>query len=86
MRWWNPGVNADSARSHELNKNAEELEYGLIVLWEMLENQAPLLEGREADIFSLLLQIRYCAQMTVCAVCLGSVRCRGCYNAYVLHR
>ncbi|KAI9001213.1 clasp N terminal-domain-containing protein [Trametes punicea] len=46
-------------------KNAEELEYGLIVLWEMLENQAPLLEGREADIFSLLLQIRYCAQMTV---------------------
>ncbi|OSC99183.1 hypothetical protein PYCCODRAFT_1480052 [Trametes coccinea BRFM310] len=47
------------------HKNAEELEYGLIVLWEMLENQAPLLEGREADIFSLLLQIRYCAQMTV---------------------
>ncbi|KAH9853750.1 clasp N terminal-domain-containing protein [Lenzites betulinus] len=46
-------------------KNAEELEYGLIVLWEMLENQAPLLEGREADIFGLLLQIRYCAQMTV---------------------
>ncbi|CDO74043.1 hypothetical protein BN946_scf185043.g93 [Trametes cinnabarina] len=46
-------------------KNAEELEYGLIVLWEMLENQAPLLEGREADIFSLLLQIRYCAHMTV---------------------
>ncbi|KAI0356623.1 hypothetical protein OH77DRAFT_1423568 [Trametes cingulata] len=46
-------------------RNAEELEYGLIVLWEMLENQAPLLEGREADIFSLLLQIRYCAQMTV---------------------
>ncbi|KAI0771878.1 clasp N terminal-domain-containing protein [Trametes elegans] len=46
-------------------KNPEELEYGLIVLWEMLENQAPLLEGREADIFSLLLQIRYCAQMTV---------------------
>ncbi|KAI0829465.1 clasp N terminal-domain-containing protein [Trametes gibbosa] len=46
-------------------QNAEELEYGLIVLWEMLENQAPLLEGREADIFGLLLQIRYCAQMTV---------------------
>ncbi|KAI0751370.1 clasp N terminal-domain-containing protein [Daedaleopsis nitida] len=45
--------------------NAEELEYGLIVLWEMLENQAPLLEGREADIFSVLLQIRYCAQMNV---------------------
>ncbi|RDX53151.1 hypothetical protein OH76DRAFT_76865 [Lentinus brumalis] len=46
-------------------KNAEELEYGLIVLWEMLENQAPLLEGREADVFSVLLQIRYCGQMNV---------------------
>ncbi|TBU58755.1 clasp N terminal-domain-containing protein [Dichomitus squalens] len=46
-------------------KNAEELEYGLIVLWEMLENQAPLLEGREADIFGVLLQIRYCGQMNV---------------------
>ncbi|KAI0721862.1 clasp N terminal-domain-containing protein [Cerioporus squamosus] len=46
-------------------KNAEELEYGLIVLWEMLENQAPLLEGREADIFNVLLQIRYCGQINV---------------------
>ncbi|OBZ77060.1 Protein STU1 [Grifola frondosa] len=46
-------------------KGAEELEYGLIVLWEMLENQAPLLEGREADIFNVLLQIRYYGQMTV---------------------
>ncbi|KAI0637821.1 clasp N terminal-domain-containing protein [Trametes polyzona] len=49
----------------EPHRNAEELEYGLIVLWEMLENQAPLLEGHEADIFSLLLQIRYCAQTNV---------------------
>ncbi|KAI1792902.1 clasp N terminal-domain-containing protein [Ganoderma leucocontextum] len=49
----------------ECRKNAEELEYGLIVLWEMLENQAPLLEGREADIFGVLLQIRYCAQLNV---------------------
>lgn len=39
-------------------QNASELEYGLIVLWEMLEHQAPLLEGREADIFSLLLKVR----------------------------
>ena len=31
----------------------------------MLENQAPLLEGREADIFGVLLQIRYCAQANV---------------------
>ena len=55
-----------------MQQNAEELEYGLIVLWEMLENQAPLLEGHEADIFGVLLQIRYCAQMNVRAVGLGS--------------
>ena len=41
----------------------------MIVLWEMLENQAPLLEGREADIFGVLLQIRYCGQMNVRAPC-----------------
>lgn len=50
---------------HSSCQGAEELEYGLIVLWEMLENQAPLLEGREADIFTALLQIRYCAQANV---------------------
>jgi len=40
-------------------KEEDVLEYGLIVLWEMLENQAPYLEGRESDMFTLLLQIRY---------------------------
>ncbi|KAH8106220.1 clasp N terminal-domain-containing protein [Cristinia sonorae] len=44
----------------ETNKNARDLEYGLVVLWEMLENQALFLEGREADIFAVLLRIRYC--------------------------
>ena len=68
-----------------MQQNAEELEYGLIVLWEMLENQAPLLEGHEADIFGVLLQIRYCAQMNVRAraVCLGSVPRPRCDSAYV---
>ncbi|KAI0684173.1 clasp N terminal-domain-containing protein [Cytidiella melzeri] len=42
-----------------------ELEYGLIVLWELLESQAPLLEGREADVFSVLLQVRYSGHPTV---------------------
>ncbi|KAJ6599260.1 clasp N terminal-domain-containing protein [Mycena vulgaris] len=46
-------------------KSEEELEYGLIVLWEMLENQAFYIEGREADVFSLLLRIRYCCHHTV---------------------
>ncbi|THH33792.1 hypothetical protein EUX98_g406 [Antrodiella citrinella] len=49
----------------DTNKNAADLEYGLIVLWEMLENQALFLEGREADIFAVLLRIRYCGQPSV---------------------
>ncbi|KAJ7117389.1 clasp N terminal-domain-containing protein [Mycena crocata] len=40
-------------------KSEDEIEYGLIVLWEMLENQAIYIEGREGDVFSLLLRIRY---------------------------
>ncbi|CAL1702266.1 unnamed protein product [Somion occarium] len=46
-------------------RSPEVLEYGLIVLWEILECQAPLLEGRESDVFSLLLQIRYCGDGNV---------------------
>ncbi|KAJ7699888.1 clasp N terminal-domain-containing protein [Mycena rosella] len=46
-------------------KSEEELEYGLIVLWEMIENQAIHIEGREADVFSLLLRIRYCCRHNV---------------------
>ncbi|KZT72610.1 hypothetical protein DAEQUDRAFT_722772 [Daedalea quercina L-15889] len=46
-------------------QDEEELQYGLIVLWEMIVNQWPLLEGKEADIFSVLLQVRYCARASV---------------------
>ncbi|KAJ6539138.1 clasp N terminal-domain-containing protein [Mycena capillaripes] len=46
-------------------KSEEEIEYGLIVLWEMLENQAIHVEGREGDVFSLLLRIRYCCHHNV---------------------
>ncbi|KAJ7507542.1 clasp N terminal-domain-containing protein [Mycena galericulata] len=46
-------------------KSEEEIEYGLIALWEMLENQAIYVEGREGDVFSLLLRIRYCCHHTV---------------------
>jgi CLIP-associating protein 1/2 len=48
-----------------LLKSESELEYGLIVLWEMLENQAAYLEGREGDIFSMLLTVRYCNKQNV---------------------
>ncbi|CAK5276018.1 unnamed protein product [Mycena citricolor] len=41
-------------------KTEDEIEYGLIALWELNENQAAYLEGRESDLFSLLLRIRYC--------------------------
>ncbi|GJE84641.1 clasp N terminal-domain-containing protein [Phanerochaete sordida] len=46
-------------------RSTAELEYGLIVLWEILEHQAPLLEGRETDIFALLLKVRSCGNATV---------------------
>jgi len=43
----------------EETRTDEEVEYGLIVIWEMLEYQAPYLEGREAELFSILLYVRY---------------------------
>ncbi|TRM68360.1 clasp N terminal-domain-containing protein [Schizophyllum amplum] len=46
-------------------RTEEELEYGLIVLWEILENQWSLLEGREGDIFSALFQMRYSNKVDV---------------------
>lgn len=49
----------------ELTKSEEEIEYGLILLWEILENQGPHLEGRESDLFSVLLRVRYCNKLNV---------------------
>ncbi|KAG6911650.1 hypothetical protein DXG01_007900 [Tephrocybe rancida] len=46
-------------------KPEEELEYGLILLWELLENQGQYLEGRESDLFSVLLRVRYCNKLNV---------------------
>jgi len=37
----------------------------LILLWEMLENQGHYLEGRESDLFSVLLRVRYCNKLNV---------------------
>jgi CLIP-associating protein 1/2 len=50
-----------------VSQSEDELEYGLIVIWEILENQAIYIEGREADIFSMLLSIRYCNKLNVSA-------------------
>lgn len=46
-------------------QSEEELEYGFIVLWEIMENQSSLFEGHEADVFSRLLRIRYCNKTNV---------------------
>ncbi|KZO89873.1 ARM repeat-containing protein [Calocera viscosa TUFC12733] len=41
-------------------RNGEILEFGLVLLWEMLENQRPLLDGRQMEMFTALLNIRWC--------------------------
>ncbi|KAG8776879.1 suppressor of tub2 mutation, partial [Serendipita sp. 398] len=46
-------------------KSEDILEYGLILLWEMIENQSAYMEGRESDILSLLFHLRYANMQTV---------------------
>lgn len=41
------------------HKNEELLQYGLIVLWEMLEYLTLQMEGHEAEVFTTLLMVRY---------------------------
>ena len=42
-----------------IDKDEELLQYGLIVLWEMLEYLTLPMEGHEAELFSILLTVRY---------------------------
>lgn len=51
------------------DKSEEVLEYGLIVLWEILERQQSYLEGRESELLSLLFRLRYTNAQTV-RICL----------------
>ena len=46
-------------------QDPEKLEYALIVLWELLEHQAPLVEDRESEIFDALLRVRYSKSQSV---------------------
>ena len=48
-----------------LCKSEELLQYGLIVLWEMLEYLALQMEGHEAELFTTLLMVRYSNKQTV---------------------
>ncbi|KZT58787.1 ARM repeat-containing protein [Calocera cornea HHB12733] len=41
-------------------RNGELLEFGLVLLWEMLENQRSLLDGRQMEMFTALLNVRWC--------------------------
>lgn len=42
-----------------LAKDSENTDYALILLYEVLENQDIYLEGKEAELFSILLRVRY---------------------------
>ena len=42
-----------------LGKSEEILQYGLIVLWEMLEYLTLPIEGHETEVFTILLTVRY---------------------------
>ncbi|KAF8974575.1 clasp N terminal-domain-containing protein [Flammula alnicola] len=49
----------------EQDRAEEELAYGLIVAWEVLESQSIYLEGKEGDLFSMILRVRYCNKINV---------------------
>lgn len=51
--------------SDHFEQEVEKLEYGLIALWEIIENQAVLAEGRENDLFTSLLRLRFCSKINV---------------------
>ena len=46
-------------------QDEELLEYALIVLWEMLEHLPSPMEGRETDVFGILLRVRYSNRQAV---------------------
>ena len=52
-----------------IDKDEELLQYGLIVLWEMLEYLTLPMEGHEAEVFGMLLTVRYSnkQQVSQCA-------------------
>lgn len=47
------------------DKSADVLDYGLMVLYEMVFNQSSLLTGREGLVFSFLLEVRYAKKLNV---------------------
>lgn len=43
----------------------EILEHGLVVIWEMLEHQAPYIDGHESEIYNLIFRLRYANRVHV---------------------
>lgn len=41
------------------SKDGQLLEYALVVVWEIINNQTVLLDGRESDLFAALFRVRY---------------------------
>lgn len=46
-------------------QSADLLDYGLMVLYEMVFNQSSLLTGHESLVFSFLLEVRYAKKLNV---------------------
>ncbi|KAF9534422.1 clasp N terminal-domain-containing protein [Crepidotus variabilis] len=46
-------------------KPEDEVAYGLIIVWEILENLPTFLDGKESDIFAMVLRVRYSNKITV---------------------
>ncbi|PPQ99906.1 hypothetical protein CVT24_009587 [Panaeolus cyanescens] len=49
----------------EASKDEEHIVYGLIVVWEMLDSQSSYIEGKESEILTLILRVRYCNKIDV---------------------
>ncbi|EIN10669.1 hypothetical protein PUNSTDRAFT_142631 [Punctularia strigosozonata HHB-11173 SS5] len=69
---WSKGKNFDRLFRALMNyleskpsKGESELEYALIVVYELLEHQTSLLDGYESDLFTALLRVRYCNKLNV---------------------
>ncbi|KAG8938284.1 suppressor of tub2 mutation [Tulasnella sp. 408] len=67
---WQDGKALDSlllalTRFLTKDKSAELLDYGLMVLYEMVFNQSSLLTGHESLVFSFLLDVRYAQKLNV---------------------
>ncbi|ESK97479.1 heat repeat containing protein [Moniliophthora roreri MCA 2997] len=48
-----------------IDRDESDIEHGLMVLWQMHESLGSHLEGHEADLFGVLLRVRYCNKFNI---------------------